>query len=425
MGSVALLLAAVGCGGSSGGKMGTGGTGTTGKGGSSATGGSTGSGGASATGGSTGTGGSQASDYSFTVQPTALSLPLGGMQAVNITIDRDVGSATFNNPIMFTLNVPNSITGSGVTATFAPNPATAGTTTLTVNIGTTGITAGSYTLQVAATSGSETATVDLPLTVTAAASTLLVDNDASANNADPTDTTATASASDTLFTTLLKGESISYQTFIVPSGAPTTSPTTADLKNYSTIVWYTGNDYGGDDPTLSDVQEAILADWLDQGGHTLLMFSQDLVYDRHQGDWDTTAETDDFLATYIGAMGDADDGDLDHVTYTATGVTGTPFAGESFHVIKDSPIPSTGDVINPTTGTNPPVPLVTVMTDPDSTGTPIAAAIAVGRKKVGLAGTSTLVYVGMPIEDVLMTTGNNSNTQFFHAALVYAGLKTQ
>ncbi len=427
------MVAAIGCGSSSSSKSGTGGSGT----GGSATGGTGGTGtggsgtGGTGTGGSNGTGGSgvQSTEFSFSVNPTALMLPLGGMQALTVTINRDVGSTTFTGPLTFELDLPSTITGSGVTATFAPNPATAGSTTLTVNVGTTGIATGSYSLNVVATSGTGAAatqfTVALPLKVTSAASTLLVDNDASPNNSDPTNTTATASTSDTLFTTLLTNESIAYQPFIVPSGAPTTSPTTADLKNYSTIVWYTGANYGGDDPTLSDVQEAILADWLDQGGHTLLMFSEDLVYDRKMGDWDTTAETDDFLANYIGAMGDADDGDLNHVTYTASGVAGTAFASESFKVVKDSPIPSTGDIINPTTGANPPVKLVTVMSDPDGTGTPIATAIAVGRKNVGAAGTSTIVYVGMPIEDILMTTGNNSAADFFHATLVYAGLKTQ
>ncbi len=348
------------------------------------------------------------------------------MQDLTVNIDRTVSAATFTGAISFALEIPNTITGSGVTQTFVPNPATAGSITLTVTIGTTGIVPGAYVLDIVGTSGTgataESYTVHLPLTVTAPTTTLLVDNDGSPNNADPTDTTAVPSASDTLFPSLLTGESIAFQTFIVPSGAPTTSPTTADLKNYTTIVWYTGANYGGDDPSLSDVQEAILADWLDQGGHTLIMLSEALVYDRKTGTWDS-GETDDFLSNYIGAMGDFADGDLEDVTYTANGVAGTAFAGETYHVIADSPIQSTGDIINPTTAANPPVPLVTVMSDPDVTGTPITAPIVVGRKSIGAAGTSQLVYVGMPIEDILVTTGNNSNKQLFHAALVYLGIK--
>ena len=111
------------------------------------------------------------------------------------------------------------------------------------------------------------------------------------------------------------------------------------------------------------------------------------------------------------------------MSYSGTGVAGTAFAGQSFHVIKDSPIGSSADVINPKTGTES---LVTVVENPDGQ---LAAATAVpavvGRKHVGAAGTSTVVYVGIPIENILMTTGNNSAADFFHSTLVYAGLKTQ
>ena len=129
MGSIALMLAAVGCGSSGNGKEGT-----TGTGGSGATG----------TGGSTGTGGTgvQSSEFSFSLAPSALMLPLGGTQAVTVTIDRDLGTTTFTDALTFELDLPNSITGTGVTAVFAPNPATAGSTTLTVDIGTAGIAAG-------------------------------------------------------------------------------------------------------------------------------------------------------------------------------------------------------------------------------------------------------------------------------------------
>ena len=111
------------------------------------------------------------------------------------------------------------------------------------------------------------------------------------------------------------------------------------------------------------------------------------------------------------------------MSYTATGATGTAFAGEAFHVIMDSPIASTADVINPATGTDT---LVTVVENPAAQLTAATAVPAVvGCKHVGAAGTSTVVYVGMPIEDVLKTTNNNTAADFFHAALVYTGIKTQ
>jgi hypothetical protein len=415
LGTTALLLTVVGCGG---GGNGSGRGGTTGHGGTGATGATGGNGGTTGTGGA-----NQTSDYSFTVTPTALSLPLGGMQSLSVTIDRAVGATTFTDPITFELDVPNTITGTGVTAQFTPTIATAGSTTLAVNIGTAGIAAGSYTLEVVGTSGADVYTVDLPLTVTVAKNTLLVDNDGSANNEDPTDTTNPQSPSDTLFASLLQGEAIGFNTFVADqsmAGSTAADPSLATITGYSTIVWYTGNVFG-DHQTISPTQEAILEGWLDAGGHTLLVFAENLIYDDGVTTW-IDPETDEFLANYVGAASDAEDNDLNHVTYTATGAAGTPFAGEAFHVIKDSPIGSSADVISPTTGTDT---LATVVENPDEQ-LPAATTVAavVGRKHVGAAGTSTVVYVGIPIENVLMTTGNNSATDFFHAVLVYAGLKT-
>jgi hypothetical protein len=406
------MVAVVGCGSSNDGKTGTGGSGATGTGGTSGTGGTTGTGGAN-----------QTSDYSFTVTPTALTLPPGGMQDVTINIDRGPSGSAFTDPITFTLDIPNSITGAGVTQTFAPNPATAASTTLTVNVGTAGIAAGSYTLDVVGTAGSNTYTVSLPLTVTGVKNTLLVDNDGSSNNDDPTDPSDSQSTSDTLFATLLQGEGLGFNTFVTDesmAGDSAADPSTSTIANYTTIVWYTGS-LSGAQQTMSPAQETILSSWLDAGGHTLLIFSEYLFYDNGVGDW-VTPETDTFLATDVGAAGDAVDGDLNDLNYTASGLTGTAFAGESFNVAKDYRIASTADVVNPAAGTDA---LVTVTENPDGA---LAAAQAVpavvGRKHVGANGTSTVVYVGIPLEDVLMTTGNSSAADFFHATLVYAGIDT-
>ena len=416
MGSIALMVAAIGCGGSTDGKTGTGGVS-----------GGTGTGGTSGTGGTNGTGGSgvQSSEFSFTVAPTALMLPLGGMQTVTVTIDRGVGSTTFTDPLTFELDLPSTITGTGVTAAFAPNPATAGSTTLTVNIGTTGIAAGNYTMNVVAKAGTGAAamqyTVPLPLKVTSAAvTTLLVDADYSENNVDTTDVNATPSVSDKLFPVLLQNETIDYNTFVVPALATAaTTPATTDLTGYSTIVWYTGETYGTLTATITPVQQAILESWLDQGGHTLIIFSQNMVYDLYAGNW--TSETNSFLTNYVGAIGSAADGDLNHATYTITGATGTALAGKVFQVIGDQPIGSSGDTINPATGTDV---LGTVVSNADGVLTPAAAIpIVVGRKAVGTAGTSKVVYVGAPAENILMTAANNSAAQLFHGILVYLGIK--
>jgi hypothetical protein len=389
LGSVALMVAAIGCGGSDG------------------------------KGGTTG----QTTKYSFAVAPTALNLPPGGTQDVVVSIDR--GSTTpFTGSITFALEVPNTIATNGVTAGINPNPATANMTTLSVAIASS-VLPGSYTLAVVGTSGADSYTVNLPLTVTGAASTLLVDADYSPNNQDPTDVTATPSASDTLFASLLQHESVAFNTFVVPYPATglASTPASTDLTGYSTIVWYTGEAYGDPIMTVTPAQQAILEAWLDQGNHTLLIFSQNMVYDLRVGDWNSTPETNTFLTNYVGAIGSSDDGDAVHnATYNVMGATGTAFAGEIFQVIMDSPLNSTGDVINPATGTDT---LATVVENPDNVlAAPAPVAIIVGRKSVGAAHSSTVVYAGMPIENVLMTVGNDTAQQLFHAALVYTGLKS-
>jgi hypothetical protein len=257
------------------------------------------------------------------------------------------------------------------------------------------------------------------------ASTLLVDNDYSANNQAPTDVNATPTASDSLFPSLLRHETVAFNTFVVPyppTGQAST-PSSTDLTGYSTIIWYTGEAYGDPLMTVTAAQQASLEAWLDQGNHTLLIFSQNLVYDLRLTDWNGP-ETNTFLASYVGALGSANDGNAVHnITYDVTGSTGTPFASESFQVVMDSPLNSTGDVINPATGTDT---LATVVENPDNVlDTPAPVAIIVGRKSVGAAHTSKVVYAGMPLENVLMTTGNNTAQQLFHAALVYTGLKAQ
>jgi hypothetical protein len=412
------MVAAIGCGGSSdgkGAKTGTGGSGDTGTGGTSGTGGTIGTGGT----------GAQSSEFSFSVAPTALMLPLGGTQNVTVTIDRNVGTTAFTDPLTFELDVPSTITGTGVTAAFAPNPATTGSTTLTVDVGTTGIAAGNYTMNVVAKTGTGAAamqyTVALPLKVTsAAATTLLVDADYSENNQDTTNVDAMPTVSDKLFPMLLQNEAIAFNTFVVPAvGTAATAPASADLTGYSTIVWYTGEAYGTTNATISPVQQAILESWLDQGGHTLIIFSQNMVYDLYKGNW--TSETNTFLTNYVGAIGSAADGDLNHATYNVVGATGTALAAKAFQVIGDQPITNSGDTINPATGTDV---LGTVVSDADGQLTPAAPIpIVVGRKAVGTAGTSKVVYVGAPAENILVTVANNSAAQLFHGILVYLGVK--
>jgi hypothetical protein len=255
-----------------------------------------------------------------------------------------------------------------------------------------------------------------------ATATLLVDDDNSDNN-DPNDTSPTASYSDTLFASLLSGEQITYTTYVVPSGTSTnpTGPTFSQLSGVSTIVWYTADNDTGEPPTLSSAQETTLGNWLDLGNKTLIIFSENLMFDLPL-DWNAT-NGDTFAANYLGLTGgefdvDTADGyDLANVSYVATGVSTVPaFSGLSFAIDADSQIASTADAVNPAGGTQA---LLTVQADPLDTGTNSTTAVASGHTK----GTSKIIYVGIPIEDV-HGTPTNTAPQLFHACLKYAGLVT-
>lgn len=250
----------------------------------------------------------------------------------------------------------------------------------------------------------------------AAPKVLLVDFDDSDNNVDPAD--ATPSPSDTLFATLVKGEGLKLDTFVVPEAAMPSTPSASTLAAYGALVWYTG-EQSGRNQTLSPAQEAAVEAWLDQGQKTMLVFSQQLLLGIGHDDW-STPETNTFLSNYVGAAGDAVDA-LADMTYDAKGAAATPFAQQQYHVTADTPIGSTADEVNPMAGTDT---LVTVSDDPDGSGMNHDVPVVVGRKHVGAAGTSTVVYVGMPVEDIQTTVTGGTPAQFFHAALVYAGLKS-
>lgn len=253
--------------------------------------------------------------------------------------------------------------------------------------------------------------------------TLLVDHDDSDNNNDPP-TASTLSASDTFFASRLAAEHIPFATSIVANVANPTTPHYADLTPYSTIVWYTGDAYG---KTMTPSQEATLKNWLDAGGKTLLVFSQNLFYDLGTGgDW-TSVNNNTFLTDYLGAAGwvwdtiqyvNGQDASLNHNTYTVTGVAGTAFAAMQFTVVADTPINSTADVVNPATGT---VPLVTVPSDVLTANANVIAPIAVVRTTAGTAGTSKVLYVGLPVEDI-QGAPTNTGADFVHAALKTVGL---
>lgn len=251
--------------------------------------------------------------------------------------------------------------------------------------------------------------------------TLLVDDDDSDNN-DPNSPVQTSSYSDTLFAGLLAGENITYSTFSVPAGNDTdpTVPVFSQLSGVSTIIWYTADNDNGEPPTLSASQETTLGNWLDLGNKTLIIFSENLLFDLAPN-W-TNTNGDTFLSTYLGLTGGEADVELasgdsldQDISFVATGAPTVPaFSGLSFAIDANAHLATTADAVNPAIGTDA---LLTVQADPLVTGTNTTTAVASGHTK----GTSKIIYIGIPIEAV-HGIPTNTSAQLFHACLKYAGL---
>ena len=233
-------------------------------------------------------------------------------------------------------------------------------------------------------------------TVAAMPMALLVDADQSSNNEDPT---FPPSYADALFEVGLTAGGIRYQTLIEPSAGPE-QLSFAQLDQVSAVLWYTAD---ATSRLLSDDAQSTLARWLDGGGKTLLIFSENLLADVGAGGQWTAPNGNQFLRAYLGAAGWAADGEQDvgatgplslrGRSYTVDGVAGTPLADMHFEVFGNTPLESTADLVNPGPGT---VILATTDADPAGTGTNGATPVIVSHA----VGTSTVVYAGLPVENI-------------------------
>jgi len=380
-------------------------------GGGGAGGGSMGGAGGSSNGGAGGA--PQSTNFHMSLTPSSAMVAQGSPQTVTVTIDRNVGSTAFTGTIALALEGAPT----GVTGVFAPTSVPQGSSsdTLTLNVAST-VATGAYSLSVVGTSGSDTYSTPFSLTVTVPATLALVDDDSSENN-DSGNTNPTLSASDSAFANWLQTESITNYVTKVSQSA--TSPTYTELQSYKTIIWYAGD--STDTPSSSKKQT--IQDLIDAGGKTVIIFNENLYYTLGYGDW--TGSTNGFVTNYIGGVGErADlpsDAANDYVASTnfvGTGVTG-PFNGLTFKFDPDVNINSSVDATNPATGTDV---LLTAVGDPDTNGD-VATPVVVGHKNAGTLGTSTVIYVGVPVENIHGAPTSTAQ-QFFHAILVYAGLKS-
>lgn len=247
---------------------------------------------------------------------------------------------------------------------------------------------------------------------------LLVDADQSSNNDDPD---FPPSYSDALFRVDLAAGGIPYETVVLPSASGAARLSLAQLERFTAVVWYTAD---ATTQLFSPDEQSAVEQWLDLGGKTLLFFSENLLADIGAGgDW-MTPNDDAFLGSYLGAAGWAADGDTDVAgagplslkgrIYTVDGAAGTPLAGMHFEVFGNTPLESTADLVNPGAGT---VVLATTDADPAGSGSNSATPVIVRRS----VGTSTIIYAGMPVENIDGAPGNTS-TELVHGILQSAGL---
>ena len=123
-----------------------------------------------------------------------------------------------------------------------------------------------------------------------------------------------------------------------------------------------------------------------------------------QGDW---------LRFYIGAAGVAR-GRLNDNTYTVNGVG--LLAGSTMGVANGAPIRTLTDPINPAFGTDV---FFTALMDADQNGTEEQAAIAVGRRGVGVVTSSKVTLFSFAFENLVELQAPNRKLDVFSRVLGY------
>lgn len=355
-----------------------------------------------------GGGGGGNGSFTLSLTPAAPSAGQGGSATVQVGVNRNSGTVGNVNLTLLGSAVSPTADPNKISYSFNPNPETGSGSTLTLNVGAN-VTPGSYALTVQGQSSGDTETASLSLTVTAPHTVLLVDDDASENNSNTGSTNL--SVSDTLFRNLLTAAGVGYDVFVAPHNG--NGPTFDQMKGYAKVIWYTGVAYGSGATTLTSVDELSLMAYLDQGNRELLLFSPRYTRDISV-DWTGfNTNSHPFFTNYLGAKGGLDDPPsrtLSHgltgVSYPVAGVTGTVTAGDAYTVQKDIPLSTYTSAINPASGT---VTLLTAQADPDNTGQDHPVAVATGRKGVGTAGSSKVVYVGITFENLFETGSANDN----------------
>lgn len=347
--------------------------------------------------------------FSLKADPLQVTVGQTGIASVNLRVTRtnETGEITF-----FVNGLP-----AGVTAAFDPATTLAEATTLTLTA-SSAATLGTVNIAVAGT-GANSATsaqVIVPLTVTVPVDFLLVDDDRSANNRS--EESPAASASDDLFRNLLTSAGVPYNVYVVLDQSA--GPTFEQLRGYKTVIWYCGSEYGGNGNinTVSSNDEINLKAFLDLGTRKVAIFSSSYLSGQNvantwqmaQGEW---------LRTYVGAAGVSWDR-LNGNTYTVNGA-GTHI-GTTMGVANGMPLRTITSPINPAAGTDT---FFTALLDPDpappenTPGAFVQSPVAVGRRNVGSMGSSKVTLFSFPFENLTDSAAPNRKADVFAKVLAY------
>jgi hypothetical protein len=353
-------------------------------------------------GGGSGGGIAQTGQFGLSLYPRELTVGKGSTGDVLVVVQRtgEGGNLTF----------ALGSTPTGVSASFDPPSTTAGSTRMSIAV-TTSAAVGPTSLEVLASGPTGTSSITLPFTVKPPNSVLLVDDDISANNADVTQ--MTSSTSDNLFSGLFGGGS-AVHVYVVPylSSFPyyLDGPSFATIKDYQLIVWYCGRRIGYED-SLHAADESVLRAFLDQGDRKVI-----IVAGRYPGDispqptWTSVSGT--WVTSYLGLRGIAPNLDPSlNFDVTGAGV----LAGVAMTHAANVPIPSNIQGLNPAAGTDV---LLSARFNPDGSGV-TNVPLAIGRKNVGLLGTSKVIVVSFSFENLTDLAAPNTKAAIFDRLLAY------
>ncbi|MEM7585579.1 MAG: hypothetical protein AAF560_19470 [Acidobacteriota bacterium] len=109
-------------------------------------------------------------------------------------------------------------------------------------------------------------------------------------------------------------------------------PATSELPPFNTILWFTGDEFGGSAGPGTE-SETVLGDWLDEGGNCLLISGQDYVFDRG---------VTPFMMTYLGLASATSD-----VSQTVVTGQGSAFSGLGPYTLSYPPLSNFSDALVP------------------------------------------------------------------------------